>query len=94
MTSHSCATNITADGTVGMRRGVSSSHCHTGGSSCGCRKKIAKLRAALMGILGANTPEELVQLKVGIQLVPVSEDERDNALRAIEVLQEVETPYS
>jgi len=45
-----------------------------------------RLRAALAGMIGANTPEELDALEVGVRSLPGCEEDRAAALNAIHAL--------
>ena len=50
--------------------------------------KIAKLRAALVGLVGASTQKELDQMEVALRLIPGPSHDRSVALDAIQVLRE------
>ncbi len=49
---------------------------------------IKKLRAALAGLIGASTKEELEQLEVGVRLMPGVEADKIAALNGIHALLE------
>lgn len=49
---------------------------------------IKKLRAALAGLIGASTKEELEQLEVGVRLIPGVEADKIAALNGIHALLE------
>ena len=46
------------------------------------------LRKALVGIVGAETREDLMQIKTGLEKLPVPDDERPAMVNAIDLLLE------
>ena len=51
-------------------------------------EKIAKLRAALIGLIGAETPEELRQMEAAMRLMPAPDADKAVCLNAIHALLE------
>ncbi len=50
--------------------------------------KIAKLRNALIGLVGASESDELERMEAAIRLMPVAEQDRANTLNAIHAIKE------
>ena len=49
---------------------------------------VEDLRKALVGIVGAETREDLMQIKTGLEKLPVPDDERSAMVNAIDLLLE------